>query len=112
MFFSKKEIIDSIKVLKLNKSKFGVISNEMLRCNPKAVSKVLCKLFNYILKNKTLPEIWNISLIKPLHKSSSTTKHDNYRGIRISNHLSKLFTLILNKRLQAWADQNDVIPDQ
>ena len=84
----------------------------MLRCNPKAISKVLCKLFNYILKNKTFPEIWNISLIKPLHKSGSTAKHDNYRGICISNHLSKLFTLILNKRLQAWADQNDVIPDQ
>ena len=112
MFFSEKEIIDSIKALKLNKSKFGVISNEMLRCNPKAISKVLCKLFNYILKNKTFPEIWNISLIKPLHKSGSTAKHDNYRGICISNHLSKLFTLILNKRLQAWADQNDVIPDQ
>ena len=89
-----------------------MISNEMLRCNPKAISKVLCKLFNYILKNKTFPEIWNISLIKPLHKSGSTAKHDNYRGICISNHLSKLFTLILNKRLQAWADQNDVIPDQ
>ena len=65
--FSEKKIIESIKVLKLNKSKFGVISNEILICSPKAISKVLCKLFNYILKNKTFPEIWNISLIKPLH---------------------------------------------
>ena len=90
LFFPK--LFDSFKVLKLNKSKFEVISNEMLRCNPKAISKVLCKLFNYILKNKTFPEMWNISLIKPLHKNGNTTKHDNYRGICISNHLSKLFT--------------------
>ena len=64
------------------------------------------------LEKKAFPEIWNISPIKPLHKIGSTTKHDSYSGICISNHLSKLFTLILNKRLQAWADQKFVIPGQ
>ena len=73
-------------------------------CNPKAISKVLCHLFNFILHGKIFPEGWNLSLIKPIHKSGSTLKHENYRGICISNHLTKLFTQLLNKRLTKWTD--------
>ena len=35
--FTEKELIEAMKSLKLNKSKFGVISNEMLKCNPQAI---------------------------------------------------------------------------
>ena len=50
-------------------------------------------------------------MIKPLHKSGTMSKHDNYRGIYVSNHLSKLFTSLLNKRLHLGADNNNVLPD-
>ena len=52
IIFTESEIINTIKSRKLNKSNFGVISNEMLKCNPKAISKVLCHLFNFILHRK------------------------------------------------------------
>ena len=44
---------DTMKSLKLNESKFGVIStcNETLKCDPQAISRVLCGLFNFILRN-------------------------------------------------------------
>ena len=90
--FTESEIINTIKSLKLNKSNFGAISNEMLKCNSKALSKVLCHLFNFILHSKIFPEGWSLSLIKPIHKSGSTLKQENYRGICISNHLTSLFT--------------------
>ena len=109
--FLEQETLEGIKQLKANKSYFGVICNEMLKCNPKAISRVLCKLFNCILKAKISPEKWNLSFIKPLHKSGTMSKHDNYRGICISNHLSKLFTSLLDKRLQLWANSNNVLPD-
>ena len=48
--FVKSEIINTIKSLKLNKSNFGVLSNEMFKCNPKTISKVLCHLFNFMVK--------------------------------------------------------------
>ena len=70
--FTESEIINTIKWLKLNKSNFGVISNELLKCNPKAISKVLCHLFNFILHSKVFPEGWNL---KTIHKSGSTLKH-------------------------------------
>ena len=111
IIFIESEIINTIKLLKLNKSNFGVISNEMLKCNPKAISKVLCHLFNFILHSKVFPEGWNLSLIKPIHKSGSTLKHENYRGICISNHLTKLFTQLLNKRLTKWTEVNKILPE-
>ena len=89
--FTESEIINTIMSLKLNKSNCGVISNEMLNCNPKAISKVLCHLFNFILNSKIFPERWNLSIIKPIHKSGSTLKHENYKGfaypITLPNYL-------------------------
>ena len=107
-----KEILDAMKTLKNNKSKFGPVSHEMLKCNPKAIIKTLCSLFNYILKSKTFPEIWNLSLIKPIHKSGTTRLHEHYRGICISNHLSKLFTSVLCAKLQSWVSQKGIVPDK
>ena len=68
-----KDILDVIKTLKNNKSKFGPVSNEMLKCNPKAIIRTLCSLFNYVLKSKhdIFPEIWNLSLLNPIHKSGT-----------------------------------------
>ena len=53
--FLEQEILEGIKQLKPNKAHFGVICNEMLKCNPKAVSQALCKFFNCILKTKIFP---------------------------------------------------------
>ena len=50
--FLEQEISEGVKQLKPNKSHFCVICNKMLKCNPKAVSRVLCKLFNCILNQK------------------------------------------------------------
>ena len=108
--FTESETINTIKSLKLNKSNFGVMSNEMLKCNPKAISKVLCHLFNFILHSKIFPEGCNLSLIKPIHKSGSTLKHENYRGICMSSHLTKLFTQLLNMRLTKWTEINKILP--
>ena len=89
--FTESEIINTINKLKLNKFNFGVISNEMLECNPKAISTVVCRLFNFILHSKEFPEGWNLSFIKPIHKSGSTLKHESYRGfaypITLPNYL-------------------------
>ena len=90
------DIISTIKTLRLNKSSFGIVTNEVLKCNPEAIATPLCLIFNNILKSKPFPNSWNVSLIIPIYKSGTFSKHDNYRGICISNHLSKLFTALSN----------------
>ena len=72
---------------------------------------ILDILFQSPVIDKTFPKSWNLSLLIPIHKSGITTKHENYRGICISNHLSKLFTLILNNKLDKWVEQRHILPD-
>ena len=105
------DIISTIKTLKLNKSNFGIVTNEVLKCNPEAIATPLSLIFNNILRSKLFPKSWNLSLIKPIHKCGTFSKHDNYRGICISNHLSKLFTALLHERLEKWSVKENVLPD-
>ena len=93
-----KDIRSVVKLLKLGKSKFGPVSNEILKCNPKVAT--LCIMFSFVLESQIFPNSWNLSLIKPLYKSGPKTKHGNYREICISSHLPKLFTCVLNKDLK------------
>ena len=79
---------------------------------PKAIALPLCSMFNFILRSKTFPEAWNLSLIKPIHKPGSLSKPDNYRGICISSHLSKLFTALLHKKLGKWTAVNNILPNK
>ena len=81
------DIISTIETLKLNKSSFGIVTNEVLNCNPETITTPLCLIFNNILKFKLFPNSWNLSLIKPIHKCGTFSKHDNYRGICISNQV-------------------------
>ena len=69
-------------------------------------------MLNNNLQSKVFLNAWNLSLIKPLHKSGTFSKHDNYRGIFISNHLSKLFTSLLHKRVEKWCETNNILPEK
>ena len=106
----KDEVTRAIKRSKNNKSSYGLIVNEMLKSNPEYISNVLIHLFSSILKTRQFPNAWNTSLIKPIHKSGTQTKCDNYQGISISNHLSKLLTGILNERLASYVESNNSTP--
>lgn len=44
------------------------------------------------------------------HKKGDRNDVNNYRGIAQANTILKLFTLIINNRLQIWAESNDIFP--
>jgi hypothetical protein len=58
------------------------------------------KIFNVIFDNGIMPSSWLIGMIKPNYKNKGD-KFDpkNYRPITIVSCLGKLFTAILNERL-------------
>jgi hypothetical protein len=45
----------------------------------------------------------------PIHKSGELDDPNNFRGISLNSCLSKLFTLLLNKRLTAFCDSEGII---
>ena len=45
-FTAEQQIISTIKSLKLNKANFGLVSNEILRCNPETFTLPLCLMLS------------------------------------------------------------------
>ena len=50
-------------------------------------------------------------LIIPLHKKGHKDDVNNYRGITLVSCLSKLFTTVLNKRIENFCSDNNSISD-
>jgi hypothetical protein len=61
--------------------------------------------FNYFLAKGFL-ETLSTGVVHALFKGGDASKFDNYRGITIGPILAKLFTMILNKRLNEWVEQH------
>lgn len=105
------EVLCAVKLLKNNKAPGADhIINEYIVATIDIVLPVYVKLFNIILDSGKVPDVWLTGIIKPIYKNKgSKTQPENYRGITLLSCLSKLFTSILNSRLNKYADQNELI---
>ncbi len=45
-------------------------------------------------------------MVHALFKGGNASEFDNYRGITVGPILTKLFIMILDKRLSGWAEQH------
>ena len=98
--FTQKEIEDGIDNLSNHKASGNdSIKNEMLISTKKIISSLLTELFNKIKLLEYYPDVWLVGIITPLYKSDDIGEPDNYRGITINSCLSKLFTKLMNDRL-------------
>jgi hypothetical protein len=52
------------------------------------------------------PEALSTRVVHALFKGGDASEFDNYRGIMVGPILAKLFTMILNKRLNEWVEQH------
>ena len=72
----------------------------MLKYGNFVLQPCLVKLFNIILSSGIYPTECVQGLIFPIYKTGDPLNPCNYRGIAITNCLSKLFNSILNARLE------------
>lgn len=71
----------------------------------------LYKLFNIVFNLGYFPEKWTEGFIVPLHKKGNFNDVENYRGITLLSTFGKLFTRILNNRLNNWAENYHIYID-
>lgn len=103
------EIRKGIQSLKCNKSSGpDLFLNEFLKYGINSLIEYLYVLFNRIFDTGIFPEAWGEGYIIPLHKKGSTENFENYRGITLLSVIGKLFTNILNTRLNEWAENYHV----
>ena len=107
------EIREAIQKLKNNKAAgTDRILNEYLKYSPPYLVSIYCKLFNIVLDTGVIPESWTSGIIKPVFKNKGCpTDPDNFRAITLISCLGKLFTSILNSRLNIFANEFNVISE-
>ena len=69
----------------------------------------LTGLFNQVLRSGAYPNAWAVGVIKPIFKNGIRSDPSNYRGITLLNVMAKLFSAIVNSRLEWWAETNNVL---
>ena len=69
----------------------------------------LVSFFNEIPKSHYYPENLCKGIITPIHMQAEKTNPDNYRDITINSCLSKLFNLLLTKRLTTLTNDKQIL---
>jgi hypothetical protein len=96
----------------LKKRKSGgpdLIVNEFLKAGSNTLALLLTKLFNKILNSGKFQKILNLSLLTSIFKAGDPSDCGNYRGISIFSCLGKLFTSLLQRRLDSFIKSNNLL---
>ena len=83
----------------------------MIKYGHNALLPSLKNIFNACLSHGLYPESWGEGYITVLHKAGDINNPNNYRGITITSAIGKLFNSILNKRLDKYLTDNNIIND-
>ena len=102
------EILKCVKMLKCNKAcGEDRIYNEYIKNTVHIVLPFYVELFNWIFDNGIYLTKWLIGNIIPIYKNKGDEDDPkNYRPITLISCLSKLFTSVLNERLNTFSEKN------
>lgn len=107
---SESEVRKALKKLKNNKAVgFDLISNEMLKYTQDIMMPILVKVFNSILLAKRYPKAWCEGYILPIYKGGRRDVPSNYRGITILSCFAKLFSNVVNNRIEDFLSNKKLI---
>ena len=107
------EILKVAKALKNNKAAgIDVVLNEHIKATIHIMLPIYVKLFNIIFDTGFVPESWLLGNILPIYKNKGDIQNpENYRPITLLSCLGKLFTAIINNRLNDFATERNLISD-
>ena len=105
------EILKCVKHLKNGKCPAGDrILNEHIKSTVHVMLPLYVQYFNLIMETGILPDTWTTGIIKPIYKNKGDPIDPvNYRPITIVSCLGKVFTSVLNERLTAFLEDNEML---
>ena len=88
------------------------IQNELLsndNCLP-----ILSSLFNKCFESGKIPSIWLKAIVVPIPKGAEKDPHVplNYRGISLISCVSKIYSAVLNNRINSYTDMIGIIAEE
>lgn len=104
------EIEKCIRNLKNSKSPgLDNILNEYIKNTKLLMLPLYVKLFNAVLDSGIIPSSWVEGIIIPLYKKGDPLKPSNYRPITLLSCMGKLFTAVLNSRLNNYLEEINLL---
>ena len=74
---------------------------------------VFTTFFNLVFNTGIIPDKWSQGMISPIYKNKGDkASPDNYRGITILSCFRKLFTAILNTRLNNYLESMKLLCEE
>ena len=107
------EVKRSILLSKTGKAPgIDLIPNEVIK-NPR-ITNLFFKLYAFCFENHIVPSLWLKSIIKPIPKSSDKSPFVpmNYRGISLISCVAKIYSSILNCRVSAFLEENNILVEE
>ncbi|BDA49971.1 probable RNA-directed DNA polymerase from mobile element jockey [Coccomyxa sp. Obi] len=77
---------------------------EMLKYGGEGTARWLHHVISVAWDSREAPSDWKKALLVPVLKKGDTTKLDNYRGISLLSIAGKVYALLLQTRLEKWAE--------
>jgi len=106
------ELLIAVKTLKQGKAAGNdCLLNEYFIESIYILCSHVCDIFNIILNTGCYPGTWMEGVIIPIYKKGDKKEASNYRGITLMSCFSKVFTSIMNRRLEIVCRDNNLISD-
>jgi len=80
------------------------INSELYKYAPEEFKLRLLNFLNNIHRENCITNEWRNAVITPIFKNGDRREPQNYRGIRILNTCYKIYSRILNMKLQNYSD--------
>ena len=107
--FTESEVKEMLLTLKNGKAADSTgITSEHLKNGGDVIVTVLTKLINNLCKNTSIPDMFKLGLVTPVHKRKGTPLQDpnSYRKITVTNVTSKLFEKLHLKKCEEILTNN------
>ena len=108
---SEDEVLKCLNHLKLNKAcSSDLILNEFLKSSKTKMLTVFTTFFNLVFNTGIIPDEWSQGMISTIYKNKGDkASPDIYRGITNLSCFGKLFTAILNNRLNNYLESMNLL---
>ena len=101
---------NTLKLVNGKSSGLDSILNEHIKSTLHLMLPIYLKLFNIVLDTGIVPRAWTEGCIIPIFKNKGCKENPaNYRPITLLSCMGKLFTAIINSRLQIFSTEFNII---
>ena len=90
-----------------------MILNEFLKSSQVLMLPLYTKIFSLVFDTGKIPDKWAEGYIVPIYKNKGDVMDpDNYRGITLLSCMGKLFTSILNNKLNDYLSRYEILGEE